>query len=202
MLEELFGSRLRAAVIARLFSRAGERLFVRQLSVLTNEDPANVSRELARLERLGLVVSVMEGRQKYYRANEKSSVYQELRGLAMKTVGLADVLRGALKPLSAEIEVAFVYGSLAAGNETPQGDVDLFVVGEVSLRKLAPALRRASETLAREINPVVLSQAELKSRIRKHDHFVTTVLDSPKIFLVGDAADLKRVYQQRVSGKA
>jgi len=201
MLEQLFGSRLRAVVVGRLFSRPGERSFVRQLSALVSEDPANVSRELARLERLGLVVSVVEGRQKYYRANPESPVYPELRSLALKTAGLADVLRQALKPFAREIDVAFAYGSLAAGTEGPQSDVDLLIVGEVSLRKLAPAIRHASETLMREINPVVLNPAELRSRIRRRDHFVTTVLDSPKILLIGDAAGLKRVSQRKVSRK-
>lgn len=201
MLDKLFGSRLRATIIARLFSRTGERVFVRQLSALLNEDSTNVSRELARLERMGLLVSTIEGRQKYYRANPACPVFAELKGLAIKTAGLADVLRDALAPFARSILVAFIYGSLATGTETPESDADVLIVGRVALRSLAPALRRASSVLQREVNPMVLSQSEFADKIRRRDHFVTAVLQSPKIFLIGDESDLDRIAEQGVSGK-
>ena len=201
MLDELFGSKLRARVIARLFSRTGERLFVRRLAAVLGEDPANVSRELARLERMGLLVSTVEGRQKYYAADRDCPVFEDLRGLVTKTTGFIDVLRESLRPFAPGIRAAFVYGSLASGKETPQSDVDLFIVGDASLRDLAPALRRASHALLREINPVVLSESELAAKVRARDHFVTAVLQSPKTFLIGGESDLKGPARQRVSGK-
>ena len=125
-----------------------------------------------------------------------------MRNLVTKTAGFIDALREALKPFAPDIRTAFVYGSLASGKETPQGDVDLFIVGDVSLRDLAPALRRASHALLREINPFVLSEVELAAKVRAHDHFVTAVLQSPKTFLIGGESDLRGPARQRVSGKA
>ncbi len=81
MLETLFGSKLRAKILGRLFTRSGERYFVRQLAAAIGEDSTNVSRELARLEQAGLLVSITEGRQKYYQADPKSPLFKDIRGL-------------------------------------------------------------------------------------------------------------------------
>lgn len=112
MLAYLLGSRLRAKVLGWLFSHPDERYFVRQLTGLLEEDSTNISRELARLEKMGVLVSTQEGRQKYYQANSECAVFPELRGLALKTAGLANVLREVLAPMASQIAVAFVYGSL------------------------------------------------------------------------------------------
>jgi len=84
MLETLFGSKLRAKVLGWLYSHPGERYFVRQLTALLKEDSTNVSRELARLEKTGILVSTSEGRQKYYQANPQSPVFNELKNIVRK----------------------------------------------------------------------------------------------------------------------
>lgn len=86
ILETLLGSRLRAKVLGWLFTHPDQRYFVRQLTALVEEDSTNVSRELTRLEEAGILVSTREGKQKYYRVNPQSPLFEELRGLAAKTV--------------------------------------------------------------------------------------------------------------------
>jgi len=192
-LRYILGSRLRAGLFGRLFSRPESRLFISQLAALTGEDQANVSRELARLEKLGLLISSTEGRNKYYQANRKCPIFPELRGLVLKTVGLADVLRDALAQFENRIRVAFVYGSIASGGDSPESDIDLMIVGDLSLRDLAGPLRRATETLSREINPVIYPAAEFAAKVRGRHHFVADVVGSPKIFLMGDESGLKGI---------
>jgi len=94
MLAQLLGSRLRAKLLGWLFSHPDERYFVRQLTALLGEDSTNVSRELARLEKMGILVSTLEGRQKYYRANRQCAVFPELCGLAIKTAGIRGPVDG------------------------------------------------------------------------------------------------------------
>ena len=103
MLETLLGSKLRAKVLGWLFSHPDERYYVRQLTSLVEEDSTNVSRELARLEKIGILVSTTRGNQKYYQANRESPVFDELHGLMIKTAGIADVLRSALLPAHKQI---------------------------------------------------------------------------------------------------
>jgi predicted nucleotidyltransferase len=177
-------------VLARFFTRPDERYFVRQLSALLGTDVANLSRELSRLESIGILVSKTEGRQKYYQANPDCPIRDELRGIAAKTVGLADVLRDALAPLGPQISTAFIYGSQASGKATAKSDVDLHVVGDVDEMRLHEAVGRAEAELGRAVNYRLMSEREYRSRRRKKDGFLARVLAGPKIMLIGDADGL------------
>ena len=176
-----------------LFTHPDERYFVRQLTSLLKEDSTNMSRELIRLEKIGVLVSTKEGKQKYYQANRQSPVYHELHGLIVKTTGVADVLRSALAPSAGRIKVAFIFGSIASGNEDKASDIDMMVVGAISFGDAVSLLSPAEEKLGREINPVVYPIAEFKQKVRADHHFVKTVLNNKKIFLIGDEDELARL---------
>lgn len=193
MLEKLFGSRLRARVIGWLFTHPDERFFVRQLTKLLDEDSTNLSRELAKLEELGFLTSRLEGRQKYYQANAKSPMFEELKGLAVKTTGLADHLRKALKPLRNQIQIAFIHGSFARGEATAESDVDLILAGSLSSRDAAACLVRTGTKLGREMNYTVYDPKEFKKKAKEKQHFITEVLKAPKIFLIGSEDALKEI---------
>jgi predicted nucleotidyltransferase len=193
MLEALLGSRLRSKVLGWLFTHPDERYFVRQLTTLVGEDSTNVSRELARLEKAGILIYTTEGKQKYYQANKQSPLFDELHGLMLKTVGVADIIKKALEPRIADIKLAFIFGSLAKRAENRFSDVDLLVVGNITFGKVADLISTAEETLKREINPVVYPVEEFKQKIRNNHHFVKTVLEEEKIFLIGDEGELGRL---------
>jgi predicted nucleotidyltransferase len=193
MLATLLGSKLRAKVLGWLFTHPDERYFVRQLTGLLKEDSTNVSRELIRLEKTGVLVSTKEGKQKYYQANRKSPIYDELHGLIVKTVGVVDVLRSALVPSIGRVKVAFVFGSIASGNEDKASDIDVMVVGAISFGDVVSLLSSAEEKLGREINSVVYPIAEFKQKVRDDHHFVRTVLEGEKIFLIGDEGELREL---------
>jgi DNA-binding transcriptional ArsR family regulator len=192
-LAALLGSATRASVLAWLASHPGERFFVRQLASLVQEDPANVSRELRRLEKLGILSRTVSGRQTYYEIHTGSPLFPELYGLAVKTSGVAEVLRQALAPLRQKIILAFVFGSVAAGSVSPDSDVDLMVVGTASFGEVVNALQGAQERLGREVNPVVLSPAEMRTRLAKSGSFAEQVLRRPRILLLGDENELERL---------
>ena len=126
----------------------------------------------------------------YFQANPRCPIYPELRGLMLKTAGLVDVLAGVLRPLAGRVDLAFVHGSVAAGTDDGDSDVDLVVVGSVAPADLSLPLRAARTRLGRDVNPTVYTPAEFASRRREADHFLTRVLDRPKLFVVGDADDL------------
>ncbi len=197
MLETLLGSKLRAKVLGWLFSHPDERYFVRQLTSLVKEDSTNVSRELIRLEKTGILVSTTEGRQKYYQANRESPLFDELHGLIVKTAGVADVLRSALALAQGQIRVAFIFGSIASGNERRRSDIDVMIVGRISFEEVVSLLSPAEEKLRREVNPVVYPVAEFKKKVKEDHHFVKTVLEDEKIFLIGDEGELRRLAAHR-----
>jgi predicted nucleotidyltransferase len=202
MLAELLGSGLRAKLMGWLFTHPDEEFFVRQLESLLDEDSTNLSRELARLERLGILACRTSGRQKHYRANPACPIYDELRGLARKTAGLTDILKELLKPLSGKIIVAFVYGSQAGGTSQAASDVDLMVVGKVAFGEVVAALQPAQEKLGREINPTAYSKAEFNAKLRAGHHFVKAVMEGPKLFVIGDERELAGLAQKRLARRA
>jgi len=192
----LFGS-VRQRVLGLLFGQPHQAYYLRQITRAVDAGHGAVQRELRQLVSCGLVTRTRSGNQVFYQADEKAPVFSELRGLIMKTVGLADVLREALHDLSDRIEAALIYGSMAEGTHQAGSDVDLMVVGEVGLRELSPVLSDAQERLRREVNPVTISPTELRDRFRKDDHFIKNVLKRPKIFLIGGEDDLTRIVGRR-----
>ncbi len=123
----------------------------------------------------------------YYQANVDSPIFPDLRGLILKTAGLVDVLVEALKPLAARLQLVFVYGSIASGTEQSDSDLDLMVVGKIAPADLAMPLRRARETLGREINPTVYSPAEFEKKRAAQDPFLSGVLAKPRLIVIGSA---------------
>jgi len=191
MLETLLGSKLRAKVLGWLFSHPDERYFVRQLTALVKEDSTNVSRELARLEKTGILVTTTEGKQKYYQANRQSPLFNDLHGLMLKTVGVADIVKKALEPRMADIKLAFIFGSVAKKAENRFSDIDLLVVGDITFGEVVDLISTAEGALNRELNPVVYTLAEFNKKLSENHYFISDVLSGDKIFIVGDENELK-----------
>ena len=152
---------------------------------------STVRQELRKLVRLDLVQSRRDSNRVYYRAKTENPLYPEIRNLVLKTSGLADVLKSALA--DKRIRVAFVFGSIASGEEKTGSDVDLMVIGRLGLRDLSGLLSGVEEKIGREVNPHVMSENEFRSRLKAKEHFMSSVLKGPKIFLIGSENDLKPV---------
>ena len=182
----LFGSRVRAGIIGWLYSHPGERFFVRQLADRLGEDATNISRELIRLEKAGLVISTREGRQKYYSANVACPIYNELKSIAIKTVGVTDIIRHAIQPLGNSISLCLIFGSMANAGISESSDVDMLVVGSVNELDLHKRIADAEETISRTINYTLMSNEEFDRRKHEHGEFVDRILSGPKIVIVGD----------------
>ncbi|MFH0954095.1 MAG: nucleotidyltransferase domain-containing protein [Verrucomicrobiota bacterium] len=197
----LLKSRLRAKVLGWLFTHPDEEFFVRQLKGLLREDATNMSRELAHLTGLGLLTCRARGVQKYYQVNPNCPVYGELRGLVLKSFGMADILRNRLMPLDNRIRAAFIHGSQAMGKATAASDVDVMIIGDVTFAEVVKALGPAQEALGREVNPVVYPVAEFRNKLAHGHHFLTSVMKEPKIFLVGRMSELTRLAEKRLGGR-
>ena len=170
-----------------LFANPSRSFYANEIIALAHSGTGAVQRELAKLETSGLVTATRVGKQKHYQGNARAPVFKELRALVLKTSGLTDVLRRALKPLSARIKAAFVYGSIAKGKDTAASDVDLLVAGEgLTYADLFSALESASTRLGWKVAPTIYAPRELAKRAKQDNAFVNRVLGQPKIWLIGD----------------
>ncbi|MEO7972337.1 MAG: winged helix-turn-helix domain-containing protein, partial [Thermoanaerobaculia bacterium] len=107
-------------VLGLLFGQPERRFQSAEIIRLAAGGTGAAHRQLLKLEKVGLVTARREGSQKYYQANPKSPIYSELHGLIVKTVGLAEPLRAALAPFAKQIELAFVFGSIAKRTDRAQ----------------------------------------------------------------------------------
>jgi len=185
--------KIKRQLLTLFFAAPDKKYYFREITRLIKASSGVVIRELRTLTKAGILSSEISGRQRYYWADPTCMIYSDLRNIVIKTFGVANAVEDALRKVTSEIRVAFLYGSIAAGADTGKSDIDLMVMGEISFRKLTSVLRKVEGTLNRELNPTLFSASEFKNRLRDDDHFIRTVMDSPKIFIIGTADDLARL---------
>jgi uncharacterized protein len=188
-LSKILSSRTRAEIFKLLYGYADEELHIREIARRTGLNDATIRQELLKLLKLDLVIDRKDSNRVYYRANKSNPLYPDIRSLVLKSIGMADVLKGAIK--DDRIQVAFIFGSISEGKETADSDVDLFIIGQLGMRAVSTLLSGVAEKIGREINPHVMTSDEFKKRRKAKEHFITSVIKSPRIFVFGTEDDLK-----------
>jgi predicted nucleotidyltransferase len=189
----------RGAILALLLNTADEPLHVRRIARLAELGLGPTQRELKLLTRLGVLKRQEVGRQVLYSIDPSCPVQQELRDLILKTFGVAGMLQRAMRPLAAEIRVAFLFGSFAQGRQKSASDIDVLVIGDASFTAVARVLLESQRQLKREINPAVYRPAEFAAKLRDGHPFLTAVMGAAKTFLLGDENELSRVAEERLA---
>jgi len=173
-------------ILGALFGQPARSFYASELIRDAGTGSGAAQRELAKLEQSGLVVTKRIGNQKHYQANAASPLFADLRNIVLKTVGLVEPLRQALKTVESQILFAFVYGSIAKGTDQATSDIDLMVVTDtLTYGELFGALETASRTLGRKVNPTVYSKAEFEKRTKTDNAFIKRVMEGPKMWVIG-----------------
>jgi predicted nucleotidyltransferase len=189
-------SKAQQRVLGLLFTDPARSFYTNEIVRHAAIGVGAVQRELEKLEGCGLVSGNKIGNQKHYQANAKAPIFTELRGILLKTSGLADILRAALTPLAGQIQVAFVYGSVARGVDTAHSDIDLMLIGDkLVYADVYAILAQAEQQLGRPVNPSIVSMAELQQKLADGNGFLTQVLTAPKIFLIASENELPTLGQ-------
>jgi len=182
-------------VLALLYGQPSRSFFASELIELTGSGSGAVQRELKRLSSSGLVTVTRIGKQKHYQANAACPVFEELRGLVVKTVAMVDPIRQALEPLADRVALALIYGSVARGTDTAASDIDLLVVADgLTLEELYSALAPVETALDRRINPTLYTRAEFEARKNVGNGFLAQVLAGEHVTLIerGDGPSTAR----------
>jgi predicted nucleotidyltransferase len=178
VLSLLFGQPDRAFRSAELIRRVGS-------------GTGAVHRQLARLEEVGLVTVERIGNQKHYQARREAPVFEELRGLIVKTAGMAKPLRRALLPHRNHIHAAFVYGSVAKGTDKAGSDIDLMVISDsLTYPDLFESVQAAEAELGRKVDPKVMTVAEWASKREQSSSFASRIVAQPRVLLIGSDDDI------------
>lgn len=179
-------SKARQRLLVYYFTNPKARLHLRDLAERLGVDPSNLSKELGRLEREGLFRSEVSGRQKYFQLNREYPLFNEVRSIVAKTFGASPLITQSLKTIEG-IDAAYLYGSFAHNQQDAVSDIDVLVIGTPRGEMLAESVRKLEKQLGREINYVVLSPKEFKSRRSRKDAFLENVWHNKPVLLVGTA---------------
>ncbi|MCO6428350.1 nucleotidyltransferase domain-containing protein [Nitrosomonas communis] len=178
-------------VLGLLFGNPDRSYYANEIVRFAGIGIGTVQRELGKLARTGLLTVTQIGNQKHYQANHQSPIFEELRGIALKTFGLADALREALSTLADRIKVAFIYGSVAKGADRVSSDIDVMIISsDLTYFEVISQLTKVETRLGRAINPTLYKFEDLARKRAEDNAFVSRVLAQPKIFLIGTEDDL------------
>ena len=197
VIEQIF-PKARAELLRLLFTNPEQSLHLRDLARLSGLALGSIQREVANLRDARLILEERDGNRLYFKANTAHPIFPELQGIALKTTGLRQQLAEALHRLDG-VDLAFVYGSYAAGKAGPESDIDLFVIGSVGLRKLSPRLRPITDTMNREINPSVMSAASYAKKLKSGDAYIRNVTTGNKLWIVGSEDELAAMAKERMA---
>jgi len=180
-------------VLGLLYGKPDKSFYTNEIMRWADMGRGTIRRELDRLVSANLLSVRREGNQNHYQAKQDNPVYSELLGIVRKTFGLADVVMQALEPLDTEIELAFIYGSIAKGTDARESDIDLMLVGkELRYGEVIDVLMPLEESLQRSINPTIYVSAEFIAKLEQDSSFLTRVMEQPKIVIKGTIDDFRK----------
>ena len=173
-------------VLDLLYNRPDRSFYTNEILRATGMGVATIKRELDRMTAAGLLISRRQGNQRHYQANPDCPIYNELRGIVRKTIGIVDALNEALAPLADSIVWGFVFGSVASVKDSAGSDIDLMLIGDLSFTEAVTVLHPAQEALSRDVNPKVFSVEEWRRLLRENDAFIREVSRKPRLDVIGN----------------
>lgn len=181
------------ALLRALYGKPDRSFYLNELVRLANMGKGTIKRELDRMYAAGIITRSPRGNQAHYQANIGCPIYNELHGIVRKTFGVADVLAWALEPLLDEIDLAFVYGSIAKDQASASSDIDLMVIADsLAYADLMAALQSAEVALGRTVNPTIYDMVQFDHRRKAGNAFIVRVMEQPKIWIKGSDDDPRK----------
>ena len=181
-------------VLGLLYGKPDSSFYTNEIMRYAGMGRGTISRELNRLSSSGLVSVTRQGNQLHYQANKDNPVYSDLLNLIRKTFAIVDVIKAALLPVNEQIELAFIYGSMAKGEDTIKSDVDLMLVSpSITYADVMRVLSDAEDTVGRPINPSIYTAEQVKNRLDDKNAFMSRVMEQPKIWVKGQDDDISNI---------
>ena len=192
MLIDILISKVRVKIFELYLGNPGEIYHVREIVRRVSEEINAVRRELARLEKTGFLASEWRANRRFYSAKGDYIFFNEFLSMVNKNIGLGgSILKNKAK--LGKIKYAMISGSFTKGKPYTQNEVDLFVVGAIVLPELGSMIREEEARRNREINFTPMTEEEFNFRKNRRDPFVLSILNKPKIMLIGDEEEMVKI---------
>lgn len=179
-------------VLALLFGQSDRSFYLNEVVRHAAMGKGVISRELNKLREAGLLVVTKQGNQNHYQANADAPIFNELKQIVKKTMGVAGALQQGLATLLPQLEQAFIYGSIAKGDEHAGSDIDVMLVGEnLSYTQILELLEPVEAQLQRKVNPTIYTSMEFAERLAQGQSFLNKVMAQARIDLLEKSEDAK-----------
>lgn len=185
----IFKSKARKALYRLYFTNPESAYYLRELERMLDIPVSIIRKELIRLEEEEVFLSEKKGNLLYYRLNTDYPLFDELKNIVRKTVGIEGLLKEAVAKIKG-IDIAFIYGSFARGKENAASDIDLFAIGRVNEDELVSKINTLEKAIKREINYTLFSPEEFRKKKKGKDSFIIDLLGNKKIMLKGKEDDV------------
>jgi predicted nucleotidyltransferase len=189
---ELTKSKVRRKILSYFFSNTVQELYLREIARLIDEDPGNLSKELSKLEKEQLFSSRSKGNQKYYYLNKEYPLFNEIKSVVFKTIGIKGLIQD-LVPYSMGVIAAFIYGSYANNTENSYSDIDLCLIIDNNVFNddaFVIEINKIEKTISRDMEYIYYSEVEWNQKVKSQDSFILNLISQPKIILIGEIAGL------------
>ena len=185
-------SKNEALLLRLFFTNPGTESYIQEIGRILGKKPGVFQRTLYNLERSGILASQYRANARYFRVNEGHPLFEEIKSIIAKTVGLIGSLKEILRN-AGSIDFAFIYGSFAKASENPLSDIDLMIVGSPDESVLLRRLSELEHSLKREINYRIYSSIDCVRDIQRAEPFLLNILSDRKIFLIGEENELRKM---------
>jgi len=175
--------------LKEFLTNSEKKYYVRQLASLLFVSVGSLHKELAKLEKEGILSSEYLGNLRLFSVNKNHPLYKEIKQLIFKTEGIEGRLKDVLKDILG-LKAAFIYGSFAEGKERADSDVDVFLLGQINEDKIISKISDLENEFSREINYTIYTDSDFKKEKKKRNSFILNLLRKPKIFIKGSKDDI------------
>jgi len=191
MLEALYitKSKIRQDLLALFFTNPSQKYYLRELQRMLGYSAGSIRRELLRFQSDNLFSTQKTANLLYYSVNTEHPLFEELKSIIAKTVGVEGSLRKSLSAIK-RIKISFIYGSFASKSQKAASDIDIMIIGNPEISDLNEEIARLEKKLKREINITIYSLEEYKAKKKSKSGFILDLLKNPKIILTGKEDDL------------
>lgn len=157
--------------------------YLREIGRIVNKEPGVFQKDIKKLSEAGILESYYDGNRHFFKLNKNYFLFEELKSIFFKTVGVKARLREGLKKIKG-IKKAFIYGSFARGDEKSASDIDLFVIGSINEDELLDFISGLEKSIGRECDYILMSEKEYERKLNEGSSFLKNILSRDIIELV------------------
>ena len=137
-------------------------------------------RYLLQLEHTGVLKSEFSGKERYFSANRKNSLYSGYKKIFLKNAGIEIFLKDVLRNIRG-IEEVYIFGSYPNNNYRADSDIDLLIVGDHDIMVTQRQLNKIQKNTGCEINAVNMTKKEIKEKKNNRDQFIRGIFNKKTI---------------------